>query len=402
MTLIRKTEKDLFLQYVAQTSPSPPLLEIERAEGIYLYDRNGKQYIDFISGISTCNVGHRHPKVLETLRKQMEKYLHVMVYGEYVLSPQVQLAKRLTELLPQNLDCVYFVNSGTEANETALTLARKVTGRKKFFSFHHAYHGSTFGSESILGDAGKRKPYEPLLPEVFFLEFNDPESSGLEKIDKQTAAVIIEPIQGEGGINVAEKKFLQRLRKKCDDAGALLIFDEVQTGFGRTGKFFCFEHSGVVPDILTLAKGMGVGMPIGACISSREKMKHFSDNPPLNHLTTFGGHPLSCAASLAGIEIIFSEKLLDAVPQKEKFIRENLVHPAIREIRGKGLMLGAVFQNGKILQKIIQRCRENRIIVDWFLFADSVMRLAPPLTITMKELETSVRLILKSIKEVYD
>lgn len=388
--------RQLFLSHLAQTTDFPLMIEIEKAEGIYMYGPDGKEYMDLISGIGVSNVGHRHPKVLEAIQIQLDKYLHLMVYGEYIQSPQVQLAKALCETLPSNLDNVYFVNSGSEAVEGALKLAKRYTNRREILSCVDAYHGSSHGSLSVGGNEIFKRAYRPLLPgikNVVYGSFHQ-----LNEITEETAAFIVETIQGEAGIKVACPDYFQDLRKRCDETGTLLILDEIQAGFGRTGKFWAFEHFGIVPDILVCAKGMGGGMPIGAFIANKRVMGAFKNNPLLGHITTFGGHPVSAAASFATIKVIKEEKLLEQVEQKANLFKKLLVHPKIRSIRNKGLMMAVGFESFEILKPIIDRAIENGVITDWFLFCDNAMRIAPPLIITEEEVEKACGVILEAIE----
>jgi len=401
------TNRQLFFNQLAQTSPSPMGLEIARAKGVYFFSPEGKKYMDLIAGISVSNVGHAHPKVVKAVKEQAEKFMHLMVYGEYVQSPQVKLAKRLAELLPKKLSTVYFVNSGSEAVEGALKLSKRFTGRTEIVAFKNAYHGSTHGALSVMGDETMKQAFRPLLPDVRFLEFNNEKQ--LEQITGKTACVIVEPIQGEAGVKVPSSKFrvssfkqpinfLQLLRKRCDEVGALLIFDEIQTGMGRTGKLFAFEQYGVVPDILCLAKAFGGGMPLGAFISSKEIMSTLSHDPVLGHITTFGGHPVCCAASLAALQILTSKPSLN-VKKKGELFKKLLVHPRIKEVRGEGLLLAVQFASEEENKKIISRCIESGVVVDWFLFRSDAMRIAPPLVITEKEIKWACKVILNSIKD---
>lgn len=392
------SNKQLFLEHLGQTSEFPLLLEVEKAEGIYMYGTKGEKYVDLISGIGVSNVGHCHPNVVKAIQEQAAKFMHLMVYGEYVQSPQVKLAEAIAKTLPPTLSSSYFVNSGSEAVEGALKLAKRYTGRRKLISFNNAYHGSTHGALSVGGNEGLKQAFRPLLPEVYHLPFND--ITALENIDSSVAAVIIEPIQGEAGVRIGEKSFFQALRKKCSEVGALLICDEIQTGFGRTGKFWAFEHYDIIPDIIVSAKGMGGGMPIGAFISSKEIMGVLKTEPILGHITTFGGHPVSCAASLACLNTIIDNKLLDSVEQKATLIRSRLQHPLIKEIRGKGLMLAVEFESFEVLKPIIDKAIELGIVTDWFLFCDNAMRIAPPLIITEEEINHSCDIILQAIAEV--
>ncbi len=388
--------RSLFLKHVAQTSPSPPMLEVERAEGIFIYDVYGKRYIDFISGISVSSTGHRHPKVIAAIKDQLDHYLHVMVYGEFVQSPQVKLATKLAEILPRNLNAVYFVNSGAEATEGALKLAKRITGRSGTVTFRNAYHGSTQGALSVMGNEFFKQAFRPLLPGVSIVDFND--FASLESISEATACVIVETFQGEAGAIVPDYDWLRALREKCSATGTLLILDEIQSGFGRTGKFFAFEHAGVVPDILLIAKGMGGGLPIGAFIASREHMQTLTIDPVLGHISTFGGNAVCCAAALANLNVILDEKLIEQVGEKEELIRKTLVHPSILKINGKGLLLAVVFENAQIAMKVMEICYEKGLITDWFLFADNCLRISPPLTITMEELEMACGVFLDAVQ----
>lgn len=370
-------------------------LEIVRAEGSYMYDPDGKSYLDLISGISVSSIGHRHPKVVEAIKHQVDQYMHLMVYGEYIQTPQVALAQKLAELLGEGLESTYFVNSGSEANEGAMKLAKRATGRAEVISMKKAYHGSTQGVLSIIGDEDFKRGFRPLLPGTRSIHFDSVED--LELITNKTAAVIVEPIQGEAGYIPPSQEYLGALRKKCNETGALLIFDEVQCGFGRTGKMFAHQHYGIKPDIITLAKGMGGGMPIGAFIASRELMAHFKDNPILGHITTFGGHPVSCAASLACVNVIIDEKLADGVKAKELLFRQLLVHQNIKEVRGKGLMLAVQLDTFENVQKVIDHCLKNGVVSDWFLFCDNAIRLSPPLNITEEDIRKACKVLLEGI-----
>ncbi len=379
----------------AQTSSSPRLLHIIKAEGLYIYDTQGKAYIDLVSGFAVSNVGHRHPKVVQAIKDQVDKYLHVTVYGEFVQSPQVHLAEKLVSHLPRNLDSVYLVNSGTEATEGALKLAKRFTGRTEIISFKDSYHGSTHGALSVMGNEYYKQAYRPLLPDIKFLNLNQlPE---LENITTNTACVILETIQGEAGIRVPEFEFMQALRKRCTETDTLLILDEIQTGFGRTGRLFCFEHFRIVPDILLIAKGMGGGMPIGAFVASRQIMDSLKENPILGHITTFGGHPVSCASALATLNIILQENLIEKMEEKEILFRSLLVHPLIREIRGKGLMLALQLQNFRQVEIVSRYCEERGVIIDWFLHCDSALRIAPPLIITEKEIIKVCEVVIEAL-----
>ena len=388
--------RQLFLSHLAQTTDFPLMIEVEKAEGVYLFGPNGEKYLDLISGIGVSNVGHRHPKVLQAIQDQLDKYLHLMVYGEYVQTPQVALAKALTETLPESLDNVYLVNSGSEAVEGALKLAKRFTNRREILSCVNAYHGSSHGSLSVGGNEIFKRAYRPLLPgikNIFYGSFSD-----LEQITTDTAAVIIETIQGEAGIRVACKEYFQALRKRCDEMGTFLILDEIQAGFGRTGKFWAFEHFEIVPDILVCAKGMGGGMPIGAFIANKEVMGVFKNNPLLGHITTFGGHPVSSAASLATLKILQEEDLIPKVEAKANLFKSLLVHPKIKAIRNKGLMMAVEFESFEVVKPIIDRAIELGVITDWFLFCDDSMRIAPPLVITEDQIREACDLILQAIE----
>ena len=391
------TNRQLFLSHVAQTSTAPLLLEIERAEGMYMYDAAGKRYLDLISGISVSNLGHSHPAVVEAVKNQAEKYMHLMVYGELVESPQVKFAKQITDLLPASLHNVYFTNSGAEATEGAMKLAKRITGRSRFISFQNSYHGSTQGALSLMGDEYFKQKFRPLLPDTLQLPYN--RASELDKITCRTAAVFIEPVQAESGITVPERAFMQALRQRCTDTGTLLVLDEAQTGLGRTGKMFAFEHFDIVPDILLLAKALGGGMPLGAFIASRDRMATLSDNPVLGHITTFGGHPVSCAAGLAALQVTLRENIVEAVEAKSRLFRQWLVHPAIRSVRSQGLMLSLQFDSYEQNKQIIDRCISHGLLTDWFLFAPHCLRIAPPLLISEEEIKTACDIILRSIDE---
>ncbi|WP_266366035.1 aspartate aminotransferase family protein [Tellurirhabdus rosea] len=398
------TPRQLFFQHVAQTSDFPLALEIERAEGIYLYGTEGQRYIDLISGIGVSNVGHRHPAVLEAIYGQLDKYMHLMVYGEFVQTPQVQLAHALAETvaaagLPPTaygpLQSVYFTNSGTEAIEGAMKLAKRFTGRTELISCFNSYHGATQGALSLAGGEWFKNSFRPLLPGIRHIQHGRWED--IQKISCRTAAVIMEVVQGEAGVRVPDPAYLQAVRQRCTEVGALLIFDEIQTGFGRTGTFWAFEDFGVMPDVLVCAKGMGGGMPIGAFIAPTEVMSVFKTGPILGHITTFGGHPVSCAASLATLQIIRDQQLYAKAEQKGQLFRQRLVHPAIREVRGKGLMLAAEFASFDVLKPVIDRAISAGVLTDWFLFCDHSMRIAPPLVITEAEIDEACTLILGAI-----
>ncbi|WP_293786083.1 aspartate aminotransferase family protein [uncultured Pedobacter sp.] len=392
------TQRQLFLQHNAQTSPEPLMLEFVRAKGIYIYDAQDKKHIDLIAGIGVSNVGHCHPAVVKAIQDQAATYMHLMVYGEYIQTPQVNFAKALAEILPTNLSCTYFLNSGTEAVEGAMKLAKRYTGRKGFIACKNAYHGSTQGAESLMESDFYSAGYGPFLPHVSFIEHNN--LADLEKITSDIAAVFIEPIQGEAGIRVADLHYMRALRAKCTETGTLLIFDEIQSGFGRSGKMFAFEHYNVVPDVLLLAKGIGGGMPIGAFISSLEIMSVLSHKPILGHMTTFGGHPVCCAAGLATLRTLIDDHIVEEVEEKGRLFKQLLKHPAIKEIRGEGLMLAVEFENFEINKKIIDACILDGVLSDWFLHCSNSMRIAPPLIITKEEIKEACKTILKNINLV--
>jgi acetylornithine/succinyldiaminopimelate/putrescine aminotransferase len=392
------TNRQRFLQHVAQTTNFPWALEIEKAKGVYMYDPQGKRYLDLISGIGVSSIGHCHPKVVKAVQDQVANYMHLMVYGEVIQSPQVQLAEALSNTLPAVIDSVYFVNSGTEATEGALKLAKRFTGRTDIISAKKAYHGSTHAALSLQSEEEFSQPFRPLLPGISHIEFNNLDD--VDKISIKTAAVILETVQGEAGIRPPTKTFLQAIRKRCDETGTLLILDEIQTGFGRTGTFWAFEQFDIVPDIILTAKGMGGGMPIAAFIASQKLLSVFTDNPILGHITTFGGHPVNCAASLATIKVIKDENLIEGVAEKAELFKELLVHPAIKEVRGLGLMLAAQFESFDVLKRVIDKTIEHGVLTDWFLFCDDTMRIAPPLVISEDEIREACRIILLSIDEV--
>jgi acetylornithine/succinyldiaminopimelate/putrescine aminotransferase len=383
--------RQLFLQHNAQTSGSPLLLEIVKAEGCELIDASGKKYIDLIGGISVANIGHRHASVLDAIQKQLGAYLHVMVYGEFVQSPQVQYAKALIESLPENLNSVYFTNSGAEALEGAMKLAKKATGRTGIVAFNHSYHGSTQGALSIIGNEYWRNAYRPLLPGVHHLNYNSFED--LDFITEQTACVIAETVQAEAGIIVPQNNWLQALSKHCIETQTLLILDEIQAGFGRTGKLWGFEHFNVTPDILLLGKALGGGMPLGAFITSKNLMKELADNPVLGHITTFGGHPVCCAAGFAAFNVLKEEGLFNNVKAKEDLFKKLLIQPKIKSIRSFGLWMALEFNSVEICKNIVDHCVNNGLITDWFLFAPNCLRISPPLTISNEQIKQSVRII---------
>lgn len=387
--------QDIFLNKIAQTTDSPYLITIERAEGIYLYSPEGKRYTDLISGIGVSSIGHGHPKVIKAIKDQVDKHLHVMVYGEFIQSAPNLLAQKLTSLLPANLNCCYFVNSGTEANEGALKLAKRYTGRTEIISFRKSYHGSTHGSMSVSGNEVKKQAFRPLLPDVRFIDFNV--FADLEKISAATACVIVETIQGDAGVRIPSKDYMKALRKRCDETGALLILDEIQCGMGRTGKFFAFEHFGIVPDILTIAKAFGGGLPIGSFISDKKIMQSLTHDPMLGHITTFGGNPVCCASALATLQVLEEENLVAQVEVKGKLFEQLLKHPHIKEVRRIGLMFAIDFDSADRVNNIVMRAKELGIITYWFLSHPYSFRIAPPLTITEEQIKESCAAILQAI-----
>jgi acetylornithine/succinyldiaminopimelate/putrescine aminotransferase len=387
--------RQLFLRHVAQTSNFPLMLEIEYAEGMYLYDTQGKKYMDLISGIGVSGLGHRHPSVVQAIKNQTDKYLHTIVYGEFILSPQVELATLLAQHLPQNLDAVYFVNSGTEATEGAMKLAKRFTNRGEIIACRNAYHGSTQGAMSLNSDTYFTQAYRPLLPSIQHINYN--EIADLQQITTKTAAVIMETIQAESGINPPQKDYLKRVSERCTEVGALFILDEIQTGYGRTGSLWAFEQYDVVPDILLLAKGMGGGMPIGAFVASKHIMHSFADNPILGHITTFGGHPVSCAAALATLKELTQNTYIQEVKSKEALFRSLLIHPKIKVIRSAGLMMAIELSDFDYLQQVAAHCMQNGLITDWFLFNSQSIRIAPPLIITEEEIRWACGVILEAL-----
>lgn len=390
------SNRQLFQSHLAQTSTAPLALEIEKAEGMYLYDTNNKKYLDLISGISVSTLGHRHPAILNAIKIQSEKYLHVMVYGEMIHAPQVKLAQKLSENLPEKLNNVYFVSSGTEAVEGALKLAKRYTGRAHIHSFKNSYHGSSHAALSLSSDEAYRNAFAPLLPGFTSSEFNNLEQ--LNFINDQTACVIAETIQGEAGCIVPSNEFMQALRKKCDESGALLILDEIQSGYGRTGKLFAFEHFGIEPDILLLAKGMGGGLPLGAFISSEKIMSSLKENPVLGHITTFGGNPLCAAVGLATLDYLTSNKdLIKDSLKKEALFRKYLFHPSIKSISGKGLLLSVKLDNDELCRDVIQYCVKNGVLTDWFLYAPDCIRIAAPLIINETEIKEACTMIIEAL-----
>jgi len=387
------TNRQLFFQHVALPSQYPMGLEIERAEGIYLYSTDGKKYVDLVSGVCVNNLGHRHPAIVKAVKDQIEKYMHLMVYGEFVETPQVKLAQLLSEVLPSTLNSTYFVNSGSEAVDGALKLAKRFTGRTELVGFKNSYHGSTHGAFSMLGNEEMKYSYRPLLPDIRFLRFNHFED--LQQITEKTACVLVEPVQAEAGVIVPENGFLQALRQRCDESGALLIFDEIQVGFGRTGKLFCFEHYNVVPDILCLAKGMGGGMPIGAFISDKKIMLAFTNNPEFGHITTFGGHPVSCAAALANLQVLLNQKnIIQKAEEKGKLFEDALTKfPIVKKIRRKGLLISVELESPELNFKVMRALVQNGLVTDPFFFMPNAFRIAPPLVITKEEVEKTIEVL---------
>lgn len=391
-------QQALFDRHLAPTSPFPFRLEIERAQGSWLYTPSGKAYLDLIAGVAVSNLGHRHPKVVAALEAQLQKHLHLMVYGEYVQSSPTTLAETLVGLLPEELNCCYLTNSGAEAVEGALKLAKRITNRKKIVAFRGAYHGSTHGALSVSGNETKKRAFRPLLPEIYFIPFND--ESALNTIDNQTAAVIIEPVQGDAGIRIPSLSFLQALRQKCNDTGAQLIFDEIQSGIGRTGKMFAMEHFRVYPDILCLAKALGGGLPLGTFVASRQKMALLTAHPMLGHITTFGGNPLSCAAAVATLEVLQEEAILTEVEAKGAYIAKMLEHPQMVEIRRLGLYMALEMPNPQAVQQVVDYALERGVIGFWFLSCPESLRLAPPLNISWEDLKWGCEILREAIDQL--
>lgn len=391
--------QDDFFKYQAQTTPHPLAMSISHAEGSYIYDTNNKAHLDFVAGVSACSLGHKHPKVVKAIKDQLDKYLHVMVYGEYIQEPAVELAKLLAKHLPKPLGTTYLTNSGTEAIEGALKLAKRTTGRSEIISAHHAYHGNTMGSLSVMGFEERKSAFRPLIPNTRFIEFNN--ETQLNQITTKTAAVILETIQGGAGFIEPSNNYLEKVRKQCDKVGALLILDEIQPGFGRTGKLFGFEHYNCIPDILVTGKGLGGGMPIGAFTSSKAMMDLLQDNPKLGHITTFGGHPVIAAAALATVREITESNLMSKALEKEQLIRKHLVHPLISEIRGKGLMLAAMTPSADITNDVILKSKDKGLILFWLLFEPKAIRITPPLTISEDEIMKGCQIITQILDEIY-
>jgi acetylornithine/N-succinyldiaminopimelate aminotransferase len=387
--------RQLFHRHLAQTSPAPLALEIVQADGCMLTDASGKTYIDLIGGISVANVGHRHPAVVEAIKQQVDHYMHVMVYGEFVQSPQVKYAQALTEKLPSSLSAVYFTNSGAEAVEGAMKLAKRITGRTNIIGFENAYHGSTQGALSIIGSEYWRNAYRPLLPGIKHLRFND--EKDLSEIDDSTACVVVETIQGEAGVVAPSQNWIKLLHARCRETGALLVLDEIQCGFGRTGKLWGFENFDVVPDILLLGKALGGGMPLGAFISSKENMDLLSENPVLGHITTFGGHPVCCAAGLAAFNALHKDGMMNNVIEKGNLFKSLLVHPSIVSVNQYGLWLSVRCTSPEKAKNVVDRCIERGVLTDWFLFAPDCLRISPPLSITENEIRTAAQVILDAM-----
>ena len=385
--------KNDFYKYQAQTSPHPLALEISHAKGSYIYDTSGGKHLDFVAGVSACTLGHCHPRIVSAIKDQVDKYLHVMVYGEYIQEPAVALAKLLSENLPQQLNTTYLVNSGTEAIEGSLKLARRATGRTQILYAHNAYHGNTMGSMSVMGFEERKNAFQPLVPDCFPVTFND--ENDLAKITTETAAIILETIQGGAGFIQPENDYLRKVRKRCDETGTLLILDEIQPGFGRTGKLFAFEHFEIVPDILVMGKGMAGGLPIGAFTASHEVMTLLQDNPKLGHITTFGGNPVIASAALATLQELTETDIIQQTLEKEKLFRKLLKHPMIKEVRGRGLMLAAIMESPEIATEVILACKEQGLILFWLLFEGRALRITPPLTISNIEIEEGCKILLK-------
>lgn len=392
------TQRQLFLNHVGQTSEAPLALEIVKAKGSTMWDIDGKTYIDLIAGISVCNIGHSHPKVIEAINKQVNDYMHIMVYGELVEGPQVVYAKQLADLLPPNLNAIFFTASGSEATEGAMKLAKRFTGRTQIVSFKNSYHGSTQGALSIMGDEYWRNAFRPLLPDTLQLNYNC--FSDLEKITERTACVVAETIQAEAGVLVPQNNWLTALRLRCTQTGTLLVLDEIQSAFGRNGTLFAFEQFNIVPDILLLGKALGGGMPLGAFVADKKVMDSLTHNPVLGHINTFGGHPVSCAAGLAALHVLLNENLLAAINEKEQLFLSLLIHPAIIAVRSRGLMLAVEFESFDINKKVIDALIEEGVFTDWFLFASNCLRIGPPLVITTEEITMACKKIIEVLHKL--
>ena len=387
-----------FYTYQTQTTPHPLAIEVSHAKGSYIYDIEGRKHLDFVAGVSACSLGHCHPKVVAAIKKQVDSYLHVMVYGEYIQAPAVAFSKLLASHLPAPLETTYLVNSGTEAIDGAMKLARRITNRSEILYAHHAYHGNTFGALSIMGYEERKKPFKPLVPDCHPLFFNSEKC--LEKITKKTAAVVLETIQGGAGFVLPTNDYLKKVKARCEEVGAMLVLDEIQPGFGRTGKLFGFEHYDVVPDILVMGKGMGGGLPIGAFTASKEHMALLKDNPKLGHITTFGGNPVIASAALATLKEITETDLIAQTLQKEKLFRKLLKHPLIKEVRGKGLMLAAMVESSEIASEVILACKDQGLILFWLLFEPCAIRVTPPLTISEEEIRQGCDILTKVLDTV--
>lgn len=387
-----------FLKYQAQTTPHPLAMEISHAEGSYIYDTNNKAHLDFVAGVSACTLGHKHPKVIDAIKQQLDKYMHVMVYGEYIQESAVELTKLLAKHLPESLQTTYLTNSGTEAVEGALKLARRATGRSEIIAAKNAYHGNTMGSMSVMGCEERKQAFRPLVPDVHFITYNN--CDDIQQITRKTAAVILETIQGGAGFILPKSNYLAKVRTRCDEVGALLILDEIQPGIGRTGKLFAFEHYHCVPDILVTGKGLGGGMPIGAFTASRGMMSTLKDHPKLGHITTFGGHPVIAAAALATLKEVTESKLMKQTLEKEQLVRNHLKHPLIEEIRGKGLMLAAILPSEELVNEVILTCQKEGLILFWLLFEPKAIRITPPLTISNDEIIQGCNLILSVLNKI--
>lgn len=390
--------QDDFLNYQAKTTPHPLGIVVKKAKGSYITSESGKKYLDFVAGVSACSLGHCHPKVVSAIRKQSKKYLHVMVYGEFAQEPAVNLSKELIDLLPENHQSIYLTNSGTEAIEGALKLAKRATGRSELIGALNSYHGSTHGALSLLGSEHQKVGYRPLLPDTRFIQFNS--LADLENITTKTAAVLLETIQGGAGFILPENDYLKKVKERCDAVGALLILDEIQPGFGRTGHFFGFEHFNVKPDIIVMGKGMGGGLPIGAFTASHELMKMLEDKPKLGHITTFGGNPLIAASCLATLRVIRDSKLMQEIPEKEALFRFELNHPKIKSIRGKGLMLAPILENAELANQVVLKCIDRGLLLFWLLWEKKALRISPPLTISKKEIKKGCAIIRSVLDEI--
>ena len=388
-----------FLKYQAQTSPHPLAMEVSHAKGSYIYDTSGKAYLDFVAGVSAASIGHCHPAVVKAIQEQSEKYLHVMVYGEYAQDPAVELTRLIAANLPDPLEQTYLVNSGTEAIDGAMKLARRVTGRSKIISANQAYHGNTFGALSLMNYEERVAPFRPVVGDISHINFNSFED--LEKITEDVAGVVLETIQGGAGFIQPKDDFLKKVKQRCEEVGALLILDEIQPGFGRTGKLFAYEHFGIIPDILVIGKGMAGGLPVGAFVASEKLMDSLSDNPKMGHITTFGGNPLIAASALATLEEITSTSLIEETLEKEKLFKTLLVHPLIEEVRGKGLMLATIVSSEEIANQVILEAKDNELILFWLLFEKRAVRITPPLTISKEEIEKGCKIILAILDKIY-